>query len=62
MFSVENGRRMRFWRGEVVHGRLLNVSFLSLDSVAASKDTSEVKAWGSSVEEGGVGIFNSQGP
>ncbi|RVX05796.1 hypothetical protein CK203_023934 [Vitis vinifera] len=60
VFSMGNGRRVRFWKDKWCGVEALCDSYLSLYALAASKETWIVEVQDSTVERG-VGIFVSLG-
>ena len=59
MYSMNNGRRMRFWKDKWCRDVLLCVSFPFLYALAVAKEVWVADAWDSSVEDG---ILVSLGP
>ena len=49
VFSMENGRRVRFWKDKWCGNEALCDSFPSLYALAISKEACEAEAWDSSV-------------
>ena len=53
VFSMGDGRRVRFWEDRWCGDDALSVSFPSLYAMAASKEAWVVEVWDSSGREGG---------